>query len=226
MLATLSLVAAGLGHVADKITSLTRPCYRLRRKIGVAEQLPIGTSRLGGSPDVPAGFVWPQTTNTRSPEDMEFVAQIRLTDLPPPLPEPLPPNGLLSFFTRWSEGRVFYFPEGTVLGRTVGPNPPVEVFSLLIQTDHRDLGAMVRYDRRAGGHDLLAGVNFGKGSVDGGNYRNFGIFLSIYDWLFGTLHIPQGRPSRYGIPDPTPHWAEEVFYPLYRGRSSTPSRSS
>jgi iron complex outermembrane receptor protein len=53
-----------------------------------------------------------------------------------------------------------------------GPNPPVEVFSLLIQTDHRDLGAMVRYDRRVGAHDLLAGVNLGKGSVDGGNYRN------------------------------------------------------
>jgi iron complex outermembrane receptor protein len=53
-----------------------------------------------------------------------------------------------------------------------GPNPPVEVFSLLIQTDHRDLGAMVRYDRRVGDHDLLAGLNFGKGSVDGGNYRN------------------------------------------------------
>lgn len=54
---------------------------------------------------------------------------------------------------------------------------------------------------------------------DGGNYRNFGIFLSVYDWLFGTLHIPQGRPSRYGIPDPTPHWAEEVFYPLYVKRT-------
>jgi iron complex outermembrane receptor protein len=53
-----------------------------------------------------------------------------------------------------------------------GPNSPVEVFSLLIDTDHRDLGAMVRYDRRAGAHDLLAGLNFGKGSVNGGNYRN------------------------------------------------------
>ena len=53
-----------------------------------------------------------------------------------------------------------------------GPNPPVEVFSLLIQTDHRDLGTMVRYDGRVGTHDLLAGLNFGKGSVDGGNYRN------------------------------------------------------
>jgi iron complex outermembrane recepter protein len=53
-----------------------------------------------------------------------------------------------------------------------GPNPPVEVFSLLIDTDHRDLGAMVRYDRRIGAHDLLVGLNYGDGSVQGGNYRN------------------------------------------------------
>ena len=55
-----------------------------------------------------------------------------------------------------------------------GPNPPVEVFSLLVDTDHRDLGAMVRYDRRVGTHDLLAGLNYGDGSVTGGNYRNLG----------------------------------------------------
>jgi iron complex outermembrane receptor protein len=53
-----------------------------------------------------------------------------------------------------------------------GPNPPVEVFSLLIDTDHRDLGAMVRYDRRIGTHDVLVGLNYGDGSVEGGNYRN------------------------------------------------------
>jgi iron complex outermembrane receptor protein len=53
-----------------------------------------------------------------------------------------------------------------------GPASPVEVFSLLVDTDHRDLGAMVRYDRRLGAHDLLAGLNYGDGSVEGGNYRN------------------------------------------------------
>jgi iron complex outermembrane receptor protein len=53
-----------------------------------------------------------------------------------------------------------------------GPNPPVEVFSLLVDTDHRDLGAMVRYDRRMGAHDLLVGMNYGDGAVTGGNYRN------------------------------------------------------
>ena len=53
-----------------------------------------------------------------------------------------------------------------------GPLRPVEVFSLLVDTDHRDLGAMVRYDRRLGRHDLLVGLNYGDGTVRGGNYRN------------------------------------------------------
>lgn len=54
---------------------------------------------------------------------------------------------------------------------------------------------------------------------DGKHYRNFGLLLSVFDWLFGTLHIPEGRPHRYGLPDRTPHWAEEVFYPLFRRRT-------
>jgi sterol desaturase/sphingolipid hydroxylase (fatty acid hydroxylase superfamily) len=62
---------------------------------------------------------------------------------------------------------------------------------------------------------------------DGGNYRNFGIFLSIYDWAFGTLHIPRGRPSRYGLPGATPHWADDAFSPFNIGsmiQSKTASR--
>ncbi len=55
-----------------------------------------------------------------------------------------------------------------------GPLPPFEVFSLLIDTDHRDLGASMRYDRSAGQHELLFGLNYGDGSVKGGNYRNLG----------------------------------------------------
>jgi len=53
-----------------------------------------------------------------------------------------------------------------------GPAPPVEVFSLLIQTDHADLGAMARFRRTLGDHQLLLGANFGVASVEGGNYRN------------------------------------------------------
>lgn len=55
---------------------------------------------------------------------------------------------------------------------------------------------------------------------DGASYRNFCTVLSLYDWLFGTLHIPQGRPSRYGIPGSDPHWLEQLFYPLVRSDDS------
>ena len=55
-----------------------------------------------------------------------------------------------------------------------GPDEPVQVFSLLVDTDHRDVGAMLRYDATIGAHDLLAGLNYGDGSVEGGNYGNDG----------------------------------------------------
>jgi sterol desaturase/sphingolipid hydroxylase (fatty acid hydroxylase superfamily) len=53
---------------------------------------------------------------------------------------------------------------------------------------------------------------------DGGNFRNYAVTLSLFDWIFGTLHIPVGRPWKYGIPGPDVYWAEEVLYPLVRAR--------
>lgn len=42
-------------------------------------------------------------------------------------------------------------------------------FSLLIDTEQRNLGAMLRYQRRSGAHDLLLGLNAGRTTVTGGN---------------------------------------------------------
>ena len=118
------LSAAGLDRVAETILKMVRPCYRIERTL-TTEELPLGTSRFGGSPDVAEGFQWPELTGGKKPEAMEFVAQIRLQDLPNPLPESLPREGLLSFFTRWSESRVFFQPQGMPLTRAISPNPPV-----------------------------------------------------------------------------------------------------
>jgi sterol desaturase/sphingolipid hydroxylase (fatty acid hydroxylase superfamily) len=49
---------------------------------------------------------------------------------------------------------------------------------------------------------------------DGKSYRNFAVFLSLYDRLFGTIHHPQGRPEHYGLPGPEASWFEQAFYPL------------
>ncbi len=55
-----------------------------------------------------------------------------------------------------------------------GPGLPVEVFSLLIDTNHRDIGGALRYKQRVGAHDLLFGLNYGDSSVDGHHLRNDG----------------------------------------------------
>lgn len=54
--------------------------------------------------------------------------------------------------------------------------PPFGVVfnGLLIDTDHRDLGFMLRYQQQSVSHDLLFGINFGKGRVDGEHFGNAG----------------------------------------------------
>lgn len=47
-------------------------------------------------------------------------------------------------------------------------SPPF--FSLLIDTTQRNFGSSLRYQRRAGEHDVLAGLNYGRTRVHGGNY--------------------------------------------------------
>lgn len=53
-----------------------------------------------------------------------------------------------------------------------GPGVPQEVFSLVIDTDHRDTGVTLRYNVQLDNHDVLVGVDYGIGDVKGGNYRN------------------------------------------------------
>ncbi len=54
-----------------------------------------------------------------------------------------------------------------------GPMQPVEVFSLIVDTDHRESATTLRYNLQLGSHNLLAGIDYGYGDVNGGNYRNY-----------------------------------------------------
>jgi len=47
-------------------------------------------------------------------------------------------------------------------------------FSLLIDTEQRNAGVSLRYQLRRGAHELLAGLNYGRTEVEGGNYGNDG----------------------------------------------------
>jgi uncharacterized protein YwqG len=57
--------------------------------------IPIGTSKMGGSPDVPPDFVWPQWNGI----PLTFIAQFRLSDVKPyDVEDLLPESGMLYFF--------------------------------------------------------------------------------------------------------------------------------
>jgi uncharacterized protein YwqG len=113
---------AGLGSKADGLAALIEPAVLL-----VPSQEPaslIGATKIGGQPDLPAGFAWPLFKE----KPLSFVAQIALGDLVGlPGTATLPVNGLLSFFfdsTQQAWGfdpaerdgfRVCYFPSATPL---------------------------------------------------------------------------------------------------------------
>ncbi len=93
------------------------------------EALPLGASRFGGLPDLPAGTPWPE----RDGVPMEFVAQLRLEDVAPldPLGR-LPAGGTLAFFynSQWTTSdfepqarcaAVLHTPAGAPLVRMPAP---------------------------------------------------------------------------------------------------------
>jgi hypothetical protein len=64
----------GFGQYAQQLLQLVRPSMRLKSTGGCAQN---GGSKLGGFPDVPPKFPWPQTTGN---VPMAFVAQINCSE--------------------------------------------------------------------------------------------------------------------------------------------------
>jgi uncharacterized protein YwqG len=87
--------AAGLGAFWPRLAPHCRPSVRVLPQAAPAETLPLGASRLGGLPDLPAGTAWPAWQG----RSLSFLAQLNLADLAAfEAAAPLPPTGLLSFF--------------------------------------------------------------------------------------------------------------------------------
>src|SRR5262249_39683450 len=81
----------GLGDVAQKLRAAARPALGVHLE---ARPCSLGSSRVGGVPDLPQGSAWPCAGDLK----MTFVAQIRCEDLAGALDSVLPKTGLLSFF--------------------------------------------------------------------------------------------------------------------------------
>jgi uncharacterized protein YwqG len=112
----------GLGRHRKALLGLLRPAVRLLHAGGA--------SRLGGEPDVPAGFEWPAWKK----RPLAFIGQLRLSDVAPRDAEgALPKSGMLYFFYDVAEmpwgfdpkdagsARVLFHPVETGLTRMAAP---------------------------------------------------------------------------------------------------------
>jgi len=90
-----AFVAAGLSRLLKDIDLVTRPSIRLYTTPVNESTLSVGTSKLGGVPDLPPGVNWPE----RKDLPQSFIAQIHLNDVRPyDTNKMLPQDGMLWFF--------------------------------------------------------------------------------------------------------------------------------
>ncbi len=80
----------------DYFKSVAAPCYSLEPKGEVMDDLPLGTSKVGGLPHLPDELPWP----TKGNRPLMFLAQINLEDIDlDHVPDnALPKSGLLTFW--------------------------------------------------------------------------------------------------------------------------------
>lgn len=86
------LEECGLEAYKDRIAPLIFPSYQMHLTPVEDANIPLGASKIGGEPDLPADVEWPKWKRYA----MSFVAQIDLAELA--ADSPLPADGLLSFF--------------------------------------------------------------------------------------------------------------------------------
>ena len=86
---------AGFGAWAERVGAVAQPTAIVQRRILERAPRRLGTSRLGGLPDLPRGTSWPRCRGRR----LSFLGQFRLRDLPMDAAALRSHGGLLLVFT-------------------------------------------------------------------------------------------------------------------------------
>ena len=97
-----SLTEAGLQNYFNAVRPLAKNAVRLHPAPGPENGIPIGASKLGGCPDLPAGTAWPRRPDTGLP--LSFVCQLNYAEFKPyDVEDRLPDRGILYLFYDYSE---------------------------------------------------------------------------------------------------------------------------
>ncbi|HEX8465132.1 MAG TPA: YwqG family protein [Abditibacterium sp.] len=124
-------------RLQDALIELLRPAITLQATRADDSQIPLGASKFGGAPDVPASFEWPRWNDKPS----GLLAQINLEEVAPfDVENLLPKSGVLLFFffafdTGYSENeaaRVFHFENEDLIRLTVPEEFDGEDFQSLL----------------------------------------------------------------------------------------------
>jgi uncharacterized protein YwqG len=131
---TAVLAHAELSRLAQPILAAAQPAVLVELLPVSQGDLPLGASKIGGDPDLPAGYPWPAWKD----QPQGFLAQFDLSAASAcDLQGLLPRDGLLSFFydlvdTPWGYdpaqqgySHIAYFPAGTPLSRRESPDKEI-----------------------------------------------------------------------------------------------------
>ncbi|MCG8353175.1 MAG: DUF1963 domain-containing protein [Chloroflexales bacterium] len=84
----------GLPHWKDAFLGLEKPSLRIATHL-VAEEPTLGSSKIGGLPDLPLQISWPKNTQ----RSLSFIAQLNMRDIHHQMPTiAMPETGMLYFF--------------------------------------------------------------------------------------------------------------------------------
>lgn len=88
------LMHSVLKHKKDELQQLISPNLRLHTTKRDDTNIPVGSSKFGGHPDLPKGTDWFYAAN----KPLSFICQINLSDIPQTFNSLLPKEGILFFF--------------------------------------------------------------------------------------------------------------------------------
>lgn len=90
-----SIDEVGLTHISEKLLAVAQPAILFELTAGNDGNIAIGDSKIGGEPDLPLGYQYPQWKN----RPMGFIGQINLANASKfDMNNLLPKEGVLSFF--------------------------------------------------------------------------------------------------------------------------------